>query len=411
MSYPGFTLPDLQSCSGALVIELDPEHVTATARPPAPLTRDHAAEVADRLAADLARILPGLDRVGLVVPGALYDLTEVLRPGFPLARALEQIYRGALRDQDFTAQLIALGADSGHFPVEALEPTRAPGAGPLLLLPFTLVGRRIDLLPLSSRMEDALLQTGEISAAARDAVLSGFGLPAVSMSYATIADLCALLQVQLESHGFGELWRLLEHALFQRAGVQRARLDNGADFLLTNAEVFAPFYTFDDWAQLGPGRAMPVDRLPQAYGDWLRTHRQYALTLEAHGLEVKRVLGDASLEQDDAAAALAAARQAQPLAGSYLVETVIPNDSGGAESRLTITHQFDPENGAVAYTVLAFDGEDRILSLEHYYPLRPEGLPAIIDRLRQRSAALDHRVLHPQTLVYSSERRCLQSAA
>ncbi len=411
MSYPGFTLADLQSCSGALTIELDLNGVVAEQRPPAPLARALAAEVGGCLAADLERILSGIAQVGLVVPGAVYDQTDVLRPGFPLARALEQIYRGALRHDDFTPQLIALGTDSGRFPVDALNPPRLPGSGPLLLLPFTLIGRQGDILPLSSQMENVLLQTGAVSIATRDAVLGAFGLQAVSMSYATIADLCALLQVQLENHGFDGLWRLLEHALFQRRGVQQIRLENGAHFVLLDTQVYAPFYTFDDWAQSGPGRTLAVDRLPAAYGDWLRSHRQYTLTLEAHGLEVRRVLANAALEQENPEAVLAAAQQAQPLAGSYLIETVITNDSGASESRRVITHQFDQDSGTLAYTVLALDSDGGILSLENYYPLRPEGLSAVIDQLRQRSVTIDQQVLHPRTLVYSSERRCLQSAA
>ena len=88
------------------------------------------------------------------------------------------------------------------------------------------------------------------------------------------------------------------------------------------------------------------------------------------------------------------------------------NATGAPERHLLITHQFDRELGALAYTVLALDGNGRTLSLEHFYPLCPEGLRQIIEQLRHRGAAtgVDYQVLHPPTLIYSASGRCLEAA-
>ena len=412
LNNPATTPPGLSSCSGALTIELDLQDPAYNPVPPAPLDRETAAAVSGRIAADLNHILQGIDHLAMVVPGALYDQTELLRPGFPLLRTLEDLFRGGLRNTDFSPQIMALGANRGYFPVPELNPERRPNSGPLLLLPFILIGRRRDLLPVATTMENTLLQQGEVSPATRDAVQSAFGLRAASMSYATIGDLCALLQVQLENAGFTDLWRLLEHALFQRAGVLGIRLDSGNRYLLADGKVYAPFYTFDAWAQLGPGRTLAAGQLGAAYGEWLRAQRQYTLTLAAYGLEIKLVLGYPELEQDDAEAAFAAAQAVAPLEGDILLETVMANAAGAPERHLLITNQFERELGALAYTVLALDGNGRTLSLEHLYPLRPEGLRQIIEQLRHRGAAagVDYQVLHPPTLVYSATGRCLESA-
>ena len=412
MNNSGNPHPGLGSCSGALTIELDLQDPAYNPIPPAPLDRDTAARVGGRIAADLNGILHGIHHLGMVVPGALYDQTELLRPGFPLLRTLEDLFRGAGRNADFTPQLIALGADRGDFPIPELNPERRPGSGPLLLLPFTLVGRRRDILPVSTTLENTLLQQGEVSPATREAVQSAFGLRAASMSYATIGDLCALLQVQLENAGFSELWRLLEHALFQQADLLDIRLDNGNRYLLADGRVYVPFYTFDTWAQLGPGRTLAAGELGVAYGEWLRLQRQYTLTLAAYGLDVRRVLGHPEVEQGDAQAAFAEAQAVAPLEGDILLETVMANAAGVPERQLLITHQFERELGTLAYTVLALDENERAVSLENFYPLRPEGLPQIIEQLRRRGTApeVTYQVLQPPPLVYSLTGRCLEAA-
>lgn len=412
LNNPGTPPPELGSCSGALTIELDLQDPPYNPIPPAPLDRDTAAGVGSHIASDLNGILHGIHHLGMVVPGALYDQTELLRPGFPLLRTLKDLFRGAGRNADFTPQLIALGTERGNFPIPELNPERRPGAGPLLLLPFTLVGRCHDILSVSTTLENTLLQQGEVSPATREAVQDAFGLRAISMSYATIGDLCALLQVQLENAGFSELWRLLEHALFQRVGTLDIRLDNGNRYLLTDGRVYVPFYTFDIWAQFGPGSTLAAGELGAAYGEWLRVQRQYTLTLAAYGLDIRRVLGCPELEQDDAQAAVAAAQAVAPLEGDILLETVMANTAAVPERQLLITHQFERELGTLAYTVLALDENGQAVSLENFYPLRPEGLPQIIEQLRRRGMApgVTYQVLQPSTLVYSLAERCLKSA-
>jgi len=304
-------------CSGALTIELALDRLDDPGIPTPPVSREAAAAIASRLAADLAGIVGGIERAGMVIPGALYDQTELLRPGFPLLQALEDVFRGTLGTGQFIPQLIALGAEAGGFPIAALNPQRR--SGPLLLLPFILVGLEDHIAALSHALEDRLLQSGKVSPDARAAVLQAFPLQARNMSYATVADLCALLQVQLEHSGFGELWRLLEHALFQRPGVNWVTLASGNSFLISGSEVYVPFYTFDDWAQIGPGRDREANGLAAGYGEWVRCYRQYVMTLTAYGLSVRIQLGDPELDGLDPDTALARMQARPALAGDYLV--------------------------------------------------------------------------------------------
>ncbi len=415
MAINDIAVSNLGHYAGLLAIELDMQEANSASIPPAPLSVAAAAALAGHLAKDLNLILDGIEQLGLILPGALYDQTEILQPGFPLIEALADLYRRSLQG-GFTPSVIALGSDSGYLPVAAIDPQRRPGSGPLLLLPFCLVGPREALGHAARVMEDGLLQNGETSLATREAVQQAFGVTALNLSFATLSDLCALLRVQLEGNGLLPLWELLEQAWFARPGVRSATLESGNRFLVAGDHAHTLFYTFDDWAQFGPGRTLPTVELGEGYRRWARLQRQYVMALEAYGLHVRWVLANPQLEETLATttgeAAKAALREIPCLSGDYLVEAIFQNDSENPERQMTITHHSDPELGTLAYTVMSVDAGGQLLRLEHHYPLQPQGLKVIIDRLIQRCAeqGAERQVLHPGRLLYSESGRSLRSA-
>ncbi|HXH04377.1 MAG TPA: hypothetical protein VNN09_13825, partial [Candidatus Competibacteraceae bacterium] len=307
MDYQNPEIPPLARFALAMVLELPAAAVQSGARPPAPLERAAAGRLVTLIADDLRRLLPELTRFGLVLPGALYDLTELLRPGWPLLEALESVYRGTLRQGSFQPNLIALGSDSGHFSMPALNPLRRPGAGPLLLLPAVLVGPEDEMSAVAAVLENELLQRGAASAETRQSVQQGFGIEVLNLSYATLGDLCALTKVQLESQELTTLWVLLEQVLFRPGEALLVTLTEGNRFLHAGDGSFhTPFYTFDDWAGSGPGRDHDAARLAQGYGAWLLRQRQYLMALELHGCTVRQWLGHSWPEDGDAATVSAA---------------------------------------------------------------------------------------------------------
>ncbi len=416
MVTPPTAASELRHYAGLLAIELDPQRADPTGTPPAPLSVAAATALAGHLAKDLASILGDIAHLGLILPGALYDQTEILRPGLPLLSALAELYRGSGRDSTFAPRLIALGTERGFFPVAAINPLRRPGSGPLLLLPFCFVGPSDDIARLARVMEDTLMQNGQVSPATNEAVQQAFGLAALNLSFATVGDLCALLRVQLEANDFLPLWELLEHAWFERPGVRSVVLEAGNRFLVAGDHVHTLFYTFDDWAQFGPGRPLPAAELGTGYLNWARAQRQYALALEAYGVHVRRVLANPRLEEtlatSDDEAALAAFRDIPCLSGDYLVERVFHNDNERPERQMLITHQADAELGTLAYTVTSLDADGQLARLEHHYPLQPQGVSVIAAQLIQRCAeqGTERQVLHPGRLLYSEAGRSLRAA-
>jgi hypothetical protein len=222
--------------------------------------------------------------------------------------------------------------------------------------------------------------------------------------------------VQLDGNGLLPLWELLEQAWFERPGVHSATLEGGNRFLVAGDHAHTLFYTFDDWAQFGPGRRLPVTELSEGYQRWARLQRQYSMALEVYGLHVRWVLANPQLEETlvtaQGEAAKTAMREIPCLSGDYLVEAIFQNDSENPEQRMTITNHADPELGTLAYTVMSLDASGQLLRLEHHYPLRPQGLSVIIDRLIERCAeqGAERQLLHPGRLLYSENGRSLRSA-
>ena len=100
------------------------------------LAQGDAGALAQLVARDLAAFAPEAAALELVMVGAHYDAVELLRPGWPLHRELDQLAR-ARAGRVRRPAIIAFGAHDGQLP-GALAPSPDFAGGPLRLLPFVL---------------------------------------------------------------------------------------------------------------------------------------------------------------------------------------------------------------------------------------------------------------------------------
>jgi len=384
-----------------LTVEIAIQNVLDGKRPPAPLTRQQADELLDAVAADLAAILGGgLDAYGLVLPGALYDLTELIRPGLPMVEALLEIYRGSLPPGEFFPQLMAIGDSAERFPVPSIAPARRPGSGPLLVLPLLFVGERGGIEKLQVRLETMLLEKGRAGTHTEAAIRHHFGLEPENLAYATFNDLCALLKIQLGHAGLEGLWNVLENALYRPDQTEHVDLPEGNRFVVRGGMVYTPFFTVDQW--LGQGGSV------DGYVAWTKRQRVYEAGLAAHGLTVRRLDPKAPLDEH-------CGGKWERIGEQYaLPETVVlepgqrPDDLSGA-SVVWLTEQSLPELGPVAYTVLVQAGDGRVLYLGNEYPLSASGIRTIRDYwgTRAKELGLDLHQTKPGKLVLAEDGRHL----
>lgn len=336
----------------AVELRTPPEHAFT-------LPTEQASFLIDAIAADLARLLPGVERLGLAGAGALYDPAQVLRPAWPIFADLAMLYRGARRG-DEAPGVMAFGTAGGRMAQAGLEPDAHLGGGPLLALPLVLVGDADVADAVGACMESVFEEQGLAGAAVTLFLNQALGVEVEHARYFTHHDLCAMTAIQLEHAGMGAAWPLIEAALLSPERDEYLRAPEGQAWLYRLGEVRSPARGFGAWAR-GPGaRLTPATRLA-AYIAWLRECRGFASLLAAHGLPPAWVDGGA----DDAEAL----RAARPLAAPWLIETA---DAPGDGPRILAVHE-DAELGWVAISVLEARG-GQWHALAHAHALAPQAL-------------------------------------
>ncbi|WP_231120355.1 hypothetical protein [Cognatilysobacter tabacisoli] len=288
---------------GALALELTGD---------APVARSALAqaEVGDLLALvarDLARLVPDAAALDLVAVGAHYDPVELLRPGWPLHRELDQLAARAPRAGVVDGgRVIAFGAHDGQLP-GALSPSPDFVGGPLRLVPFVVTGTPARVADVGAAFERELLERGMAGADTALAAQAAFGVRVEHARYLTVHDLAAMMALQYEHAGLAPLWPLLETALL--APDDDAWLDSPPEPLVHYAggEARIALFTPRAWhRRYAPEQPCDTDecraKLERRYAHFQARQRQIAAVLAAHGVAVNFVHCD---EVDAARDALA----------------------------------------------------------------------------------------------------------
>lgn len=274
-------MTDLLHCYGALALEC-----ASPPRQPT-LAREAATELADHIANDLARLLPGVERLDLSIAAAAFDPAELLRPGWPLHATLSELTQRAPKTSE--SRVLGFAAFEGAMP-PGLQPDPQLQDGPLRLIPFTLQGDADAVLAVGRAMEETLLETGMANAATSLFAQIAFGATLEHARYLSLHDLCAMTAMQYQHAGIGPLWPLVEAALFSPES--ECWLDAPPEPLACygNGKVRIAQWRFDGWSEAGfaPAGAAP-EKLSRAFDFFQARQRQIAALLGAHGIGVRWV--------------------------------------------------------------------------------------------------------------------------
>lgn len=358
-------------------------HGSSAARPRL-LGEGEAAQMLAHLATDLEGLLPGFAQCRLATVGALFDQTQVLRPGYPVCTALAHALASAADSSAGGPVRISLGARHSTIPPEVLQPDDAIPLGILQLLPITVSADATRLAELGTAMEDTFLETGQVSAHTARWLESAFAIRINHARFMTLLDLNAMFRLQLEHFGFLPLWQLLDAALNEQKEECVVEVESGQVFTWRGGAVQADFQTFDHWSQSGSGMHVGSYRgkLAGAYADWTRVLRQYLTTLAAHGVPLEFFLPGLPQEA---------------LPGSYFIET---STRAARPHCAEVTEHSFADLGTICVSVV-IDGRQ-----ENYYPLRPQGLNDIQQAIRQRGLG-GKTVSFPGTILYDEGGRNL----
>ena len=274
----------------ALALELSPGGAASRDA----LPQDGAASLAGNIAADLSKFMPEAATLELVTVGAHYDPVELLRPGWPLHRELEQLAARAPAGAGAGAggRVIAFGSHDGRLP-GALAPSPEFAGGPLRLVPLLLgaaTGGDV-LARVGDRFERELMERGMAGAATALFAQEAFGLRVEHARYLTVHDLLAMTALQYEHAGLAPLWPVLETALLApQAG---CLLDAPPEPRVAYADGGARIAMYDAtaWCRRNAPGADCADprereRLAAQFRHFEARQRQFAAVLLAHAIPV-----------------------------------------------------------------------------------------------------------------------------
>lgn len=274
---------------GALALELTAGAVVTRTT----LPQGDAGGLASLVAADLAGFDPQVADLDLVMVGAHYDPVELLRPGWPLHRELDDLAARAPRDGHPGSRVIAFGSHDERLP-GALTPSPDYPGGTLRLVPFALSGAPDRVAAVGDRFETTLLEQGMAGAGTALEAQVAFGVRVEHARYLTIHDLTAMISMQYDHAGLGPLWPLLETALLEPDG--EAWLDAVPEPLVHYVDGEARIALFPPraWhARYAPAEPCNTDecreRLERQYQHFQGRQRQFAAVLGAHGVAVNFV--------------------------------------------------------------------------------------------------------------------------
>lgn len=388
-------MSDITAVSALLAIEIDPtDHMPQLA----PLSREQGQQLGDAITADLAQLMPEIRSLGIALSAAVYDQTQILAPGFPVYSALADIYRESIGSA-FQPYCLALGAADGKMPKKDLDPALNRLTGPLLIVPWVLVGPADQISAASQELEQVLVGNGQATAATALKINELFDMKLVHAQYLTSNDLAAMLSLQFQNVGLPELWELLETALYAPAESLWTVTECGSRVAYLDGHVEVLFQPFDAWAKTADPK-LDAASLAGQYAACLRSQRQITVTLNAHGVPV-RVLPVLEMPDSlDSWLKVRPPRQPQAMVWHHVAV------DGPDEGPLQITQHTDPDLGSVAYTVAWQDAAGQITRMEHHYPLVPQGVAPLMDQMQQIGEG-ERCFSYPGRLVVDEERRSL----
>ena len=144
--------------------------------------------------------------------------------------------------------------------------------------------------------------------------------------------------------------------------------------------------TFDEWAARN---AADSDGAMAGYGRWVKMQRQFMAGLESHGITVHPTAPARGTRAADPEVALSVAQAHAIDAGKpWYRETIIGHETPRSAAVVTVTEQSSTELGPIAYTALVQAADGQLLMLVHDYPVRPDGMQAILDDWAEKARSL-----------------------
>lgn len=253
------------------------------------LAQDDAGRLAALLGRDLGAMVAGVRELDLVLAAAHFDPAEVLRPGWPLHRRLDEV-RMRAPQPGAGPRIIALGADrAGNVP-QPLQADPDLRGGAMRVLPYLFAGEAAAESAVAARLEALLLDLGMAKADSALLAQEAFDTRIEHARYLTVHDLAAMTSLQYRNQGLEALWHVVETALLAPDGEAEVDLAHEPLLRYANGEARIALFSPDAWKARYAADAPcnddeDRDRLERRFALFQARQRQYADVLRVHGIE------------------------------------------------------------------------------------------------------------------------------
>ncbi|MBS7820894.1 hypothetical protein [Wohlfahrtiimonas chitiniclastica] len=188
--------------------DLSPEFKTC-------LTKAEAEEMSRKVSAALVQLYPALSEVGMVLVGAGYQVSQIMRPRFPIYHEMTEVSKIQFRAKQFKPSIVTITAVDGEFSVEAFNrDTESPD--PLYIFPALLVLPKNEVnQALVSEIETNLSQQGIMTEVLKPLMETALHCEVAHMHMVTLSDISSFYATQLIQINLEPLWEVMKHIIFE----------------------------------------------------------------------------------------------------------------------------------------------------------------------------------------------------
>ncbi len=241
------------------------------------LDKPTAEDISRKMTATLQQLYPQLSEAGIVFVGAGYQISQIMRPKFPIYHELTEVSKITFRPNNFEPSIVTITAKNGEFSVGAFnKDTQSPD--PLYVFPTLLVlPKTEDNQKLVNEIENSIAQKAIVTEVLRGIIEDKLSCTVAHIHIVTLSDITSFFATQLIQINLEPLWEVIKHIVFEMGptfqvlGSGHLVLWNGEEvvFIIPNQAMFFEIFGGDE----------------KDYTNYRQTLKRLKLLLTDHGIQ------------------------------------------------------------------------------------------------------------------------------
>ena len=241
------------------------------------LDKETSEEISRKMTATLQQLYPQLSEAGIVFVGAGYQVSQIMRPKFPIYHELTEVSKITFRPNNFEPSIVTITAKDGEFSVGAFnKDTQSPD--PLYVFPTLLVlPKNEENQKLVNEIENTIAQKAIVTDVLRNILEDKLSCKVAHIHIVTLSDITSFFATQLIQINLEPLWEVMKHIIFEMGptfqvlGSGHLVLWNGSEveFIIPTKEMFFEVFGGEE-----------ID-----YTNYRQTLKRLKLLLTDHGIQ------------------------------------------------------------------------------------------------------------------------------